>query len=49
VIVEASKMDLVWGSGVARDDKYATRPDYWRGQNLLGFALMEVREQLRTS
>jgi ribA/ribD-fused uncharacterized protein len=48
VIVEASKMDLVWGSGVARDDKYATRPDYWRGQNLLGFALMEVREQLRT-
>ncbi|WP_410659816.1 NADAR family protein [Amycolatopsis sp. lyj-112] len=47
VIVEASKMDLVWGSGVARDDKNATRPDYWRGQNLLGFALMEVREQLR--
>ncbi|GAB3712890.1 NADAR family protein [Amycolatopsis oliviviridis] len=47
VIVEASRMDLVWGSGVAREDKNATRPDYWRGQNLLGFALMEVREQLR--
>ena len=48
VLVEASKMDLVWGSGLAREEKNATKPDYWRGQNLLGFALMEVREQLRT-
>jgi predicted NAD-dependent protein-ADP-ribosyltransferase YbiA (DUF1768 family) len=22
-------------------------PDTWRGQNLLGFALMDVREELR--
>jgi hypothetical protein len=49
VIVEASKMDLVWGSGLAREEKNATKPDYWRGLNLLGFALMEVRDQLRTS
>ncbi|WP_219414910.1 NADAR family protein [Pseudonocardia nigra] len=46
VLVEASKTDLVWGSGLARDEKNARNPDYWRGQNLLGFALMEVREQL---
>ena len=47
VLVEASKKDLVWGSGLAREEKNATKPDYWRGLNLLGFALMEVREQLR--
>ncbi|MEC3973851.1 NADAR family protein [Amycolatopsis sp. H20-H5] len=48
VLVEASKKDLIWGSGIARDEKNSTKPDYWRGQNLLGFALMEVREQLRS-
>ena len=47
VLVEASKKDLVWGTGLAREEKNAATPDYWRGLNLLGFALMEVREQLR--
>lgn len=47
VLVEASKKDLVWGSGLAREEKNSDKPDYWRGLNLLGFALMEVREQLR--
>jgi ribA/ribD-fused uncharacterized protein len=47
VLVEASKKDLVWGTGLAREEKNAAKPDYWRGLNLLGFALMEVREQLR--
>ncbi|WP_410674682.1 NADAR family protein [Amycolatopsis sp. cmx-4-68] len=49
VLVEASKKDLVWGTGLAREEKNATKPDYWRGLNLLGFALMEVREQLRAT
>jgi ribA/ribD-fused uncharacterized protein len=49
VLVEASKKDLVWGSGLAREEKNAAKPDYWRGLNLLGFALMEVREQLRAA
>ena len=47
VLVEASPHDTVWGIGLDRDNKDAIRPDYWRGLNLLGFALMEVREQLR--
>ncbi|WP_370950088.1 NADAR family protein [Amycolatopsis sp. cg5] len=47
VLVEASKKDIIWGSGLAREDKNADNPDYWRGSNLLGFALMEVRDQLR--
>jgi ribA/ribD-fused uncharacterized protein len=49
VLVEASPHDTVWGIGLDRDNKDAIRPDYWRGLNLLGFALMEVREQLRAN
>jgi ribA/ribD-fused uncharacterized protein len=47
VLVETSPVDRIWGIGLPREDKHATKPDYWRGLNLLGFALMEVREQLR--
>jgi ribA/ribD-fused uncharacterized protein len=47
VLVEASPIDLVWGIGLAADDERAERPAQWRGQNLLGFALMDVRATLR--
>jgi len=47
VLVEASPVDRVWGIGLAADDPRATKPEQWRGLNLLGFALMEVRRQLR--
>ncbi|KXK60569.1 hypothetical protein AWW66_18210 [Micromonospora rosaria] len=46
VLVEASPLDRIWGIGLAADDERATRPAQWRGQNLLGFALMEVRDRL---
>ena len=46
VLVEASPLDRVWGIGLAEDDERATAPSRWRGSNLLGFALMEVRERL---
>ncbi|HUR24078.1 MAG TPA: NADAR family protein [Acidimicrobiales bacterium] len=46
VLVEASPLDRVWGIGLAEDDEGATAPSRWRGSNLLGFALMEVRERL---
>jgi hypothetical protein len=46
VLVEASPFDRVWGIGLAKDDERAATPSRWRGLNLLGFALMEVREQL---
>ncbi|MGW5846387.1 NADAR family protein [Streptomyces sp. NPDC055254] len=48
VLVEASPMDRVWGIGLAADDERALDPARWRGLNLLGFALMRAREQLRT-
>lgn len=47
VLVEASPLDRVWGIGLAADDERAVSPDQWRGLNLLGFALMQVRETLR--
>ncbi|WP_405605821.1 NADAR family protein [Streptomyces sp. NBC_01410] len=47
VLVEASPLDRVWGIGLAADDERAQDPARWRGLNLLGFALMEAREELR--
>ncbi len=46
VLVEASPRDRVWGIGLAACDDRATDPARWRGQNLLGFALMEARTRL---
>lgn len=47
VLVEASPVDFVWGTGFAADSPYAENPSEWTGLNLLGFALMEVRSRLR--
>lgn len=47
VIVEASPVDPIWGIGMASDDKDCNNPENWKGLNLLGFALMEVRDELR--
>jgi ribA/ribD-fused uncharacterized protein len=46
VLVEASRLDRVWGIGLDASDERAGSPARWRGLNLLGFALMEVRERL---
>ena len=47
VLVEASPYDRVWGIGLKQEDKRAADPIQWQGSNLLGFALMDVREQLK--
>ncbi|MCC9017546.1 NADAR family protein [Flavobacterium lipolyticum] len=47
VIVEASPVDPIWGIGMAGDHKDVLNPEKWKGLNLLGFALMEVRDELR--
>lgn len=43
ILVEASPVDLVWGVGLAKDDLRIHNPNQWLGENLLGFALMQVR------
>lgn len=49
VLVEASPVDTIWGIGLAADSPDAANPARWQGPNLLGFALMEVRDQLRSA
>lgn len=44
VLVEASPVDRIWGIGIDGQHEFATVPTKWKGLNLLGFALMEVRD-----
>ncbi|KZN40115.1 hypothetical protein N483_18170 [Pseudoalteromonas luteoviolacea NCIMB 1944] len=46
VLVEASPVDKIWGIGLVQDNPASENPDSWKGLNLLGFALMEVRDRL---
>jgi ribA/ribD-fused uncharacterized protein len=47
IMVEASPTNKIWGIGLSADDPKAKEVCSWRGQNLLGFALMEVRDIIR--
>ncbi|URZ07480.1 NADAR family protein [Clostridium felsineum] len=47
VLVEASPYDGIWGIKMSSSDKDIENTERWRGENLLGFALMEVRDELR--
>ena len=40
--------DRIWGVGLAVEDARIFDERKWRGQNLLGKALMEVRDYLKT-
>ncbi|MFJ7314601.1 NADAR family protein [Pseudomonas sp. NPDC098747] len=44
IIVEASPVDNIWGIGLAQDHANSNNPNLWQGLNLLGFALMQVRD-----
>lgn len=48
ILVEASPVDRIWGIGLAKNAENLDNPHFWNGQNLLGFALMEARDFLRT-
>lgn len=46
-LAEASPYDKIWGIGLRADNPAALDPQKWRGPNLLGKALMEVRDKIR--
>jgi len=48
-IAECSRNDKKWGIGVAITDEKRYDISKWRGQNLLGQILMEVRDELRSA
>ena len=45
-LAEFAKRDRIYGIGMDDSDYYRFDPSKWYGQNLLGKALMQVREQL---
>jgi ribA/ribD-fused uncharacterized protein len=49
ILVEASPVDSIWGIGLSAEDELVQNPLNWKGLNLLGFALMEVRDELKVS
>ena len=46
-LVEASPFDDIWGIKLSADHPHAEIPSKWKGLNLLGKVLMEVREELK--
>lgn len=49
ILVEASPRDRIWGIGMGKSNPDAELPIRWKGTNLLGFALTEVRDSLLTA
>lgn len=47
VMAECAVKDTIWGIGLSMRDERRFDMAQWRGQNLLGFSLMEVRNCLK--
>ena len=46
ILVEASPYDKIWGVGLRASDPLILNESTWKGENLLGKALMQVRNDL---
>ena len=49
VLAEGAVRDCIWGIGLSMTDPKRLEMEKWRGQNLLGFALMMVKMCIRDS
>lgn len=47
ILAECAVQDLIWGTGISMTDPARYDINAWRGQNLLGYSLMLVREDLK--
>jgi ribA/ribD-fused uncharacterized protein len=47
VLAETTRYDQIWGIGLDMGEEAVRTPAKWRGSNILGWALMEVRAKLR--
>lgn len=48
ILVECAVKDRIWGIGLSMTDPKRLIPAEWQGQNLLGYALMLVRDRLKS-
>lgn len=46
ILAECAVKDCIWGIGLSMNDSNRLKPELWKGQNLLGFALMMVRNKI---
>ena len=47
ILAECAVKDCIWGIGLSMTDDNRNDLNAWKGQNLLGFSLMLVRDELR--
>lgn len=47
LLAECAVKDRIWGIGLSMQDSKRFHPKEWKGQNLLGYTLMMVREKLK--
>ncbi len=49
ILAECAVKDPIWGIGLSLTDNNRHEINAWKGQNLLGYSLMLVRDELRKS
>lgn len=47
ILAECAVKDCIWGIGLSMNDPKRLHIEQWRGQNLLGYSLMLVRDRVK--